>query len=165
MAIGDYLRNRGATEFSFLIREKNGRCQGNSEQKIFPLPLRMKHEMPVLASALDSPECRAESSYPGTPGSALSWLHCWNWAAKGRGGGGKEGGRRILHLSEGKASSFLQQSTGNSYSPVLPALVCEQSSGVKDTPVIQLLTLHLLLSDLVYCRSLKPEGLLFDIGI
>ena len=78
MTTGDYPKGRGATVFSFLIREKMLDVE-EIVTKIFPLSLRMKREMSdslCWAQLQDSPEHRVGDSCPGAPGSALSWLHC-----------------------------------------------------------------------------------------
>lgn len=104
MTIGDYPRNRGATVFSFLIREKMLDAE-EIVKKLFPLPLRKKHEMcdylcwpqPWMALSLEQRAHIQELlALLSTSSTARTW------AVKGRGRGGKGEGKRILHLNKGK---------------------------------------------------------------
>lgn len=136
--------------------------------KIFPLSLRMKHELSdslCWAQPQDRPEHRAGNSCPGAPGSVLNCLHFQDPDSKKETWRGK--GRRVLQLTEGKIPSFLEQGTGAREFMQLcvyqPLSVCSGESGM--VPAFNSPLMHLLMSDLVYYRSLQFEGLLFDIGI
>lgn len=64
-----------------------------------------------------------------------------SWAVKRRGGGDRGERKRVLQLSECKASSSLEQGTGarEFMQFCVPVPVCE-SWGVRDSPALQLLT-------------------------
>lgn len=89
------------------------------------------------------------------------------WAVKGRCGREKEKGKGFF-MREGKASSLLEWSTGAG--EYMQPSVCQPLS-VSSPQVSRTLLpfnsplVHLPMSDVVHCRSLQPEGLLFDIGI
>lgn len=89
------------------------------------------------------------------------------WAVKGRGGGDRGEGKRVLQLSECKAPSSLEQGTGAR--EFMQFCVCQSlsvSPGVSGTVLpFNSSLMCLLMSNLVYYRSLQLEGLLFDIGI
>lgn len=89
------------------------------------------------------------------------------WAVKGRSGGERGEGKRVLQLSEGKAPSILEQGTGaREFMQLCVYQPLSMRPGVSGTvPPFKSPLMQLLMSDLVYYRSLQLEGLLFDIGI